>query len=38
MFEEDLAASDQVTLENWQRRPVGFRAKELAARLWEYWL
>ena len=38
MFEEDLAASDRVTLEDWRQRPVQFRVKELAARLWEYWL
>ena len=37
-FERDLAASEQVTLEAWQRRPVTTRAKEMFARLWEYWL
>ena len=37
-FERDLAASDPVTLEAWQRRPVTTRAKEMFARLWEYWL
>ena len=37
-FERDLAASDQVTLEAWQRRPFTTRAKESFARLWEYWL
>ena len=37
-FERDLAESVQVTLETWQRRPVTTRAKELFARLWEYWL
>jgi hypothetical protein len=37
-FERDLAASDQITLEAWQRRPLTTRAKELFARLWEYWL
>jgi cardiolipin synthase A/B len=37
-FERDLAASDQVTLEAWQRRPFTTRAKETFARLWEYWL
>ncbi len=37
-FERDLAASDQITLEAWQRRPITTRAKELFARLWEYWL
>ena len=37
-FERDLAASEQITLEAWQRRPITTRAKELFARLWEYWL
>jgi len=37
-FERDLAVSEQVTLEAWQRRPVTTRAKEVFARLWEYWL
>jgi cardiolipin synthase len=38
MFEEDLAQSDVVTLEQWKRRPLHVRAKELYARAWEYWL
>jgi len=37
-FEGDLAASDPITLEAWERRPLGVRAKEMFARLWEYWL
>jgi cardiolipin synthase A/B len=37
-FDRDLAASDPITLEAWQRRPLGDRAKEMFARLWEYWL
>jgi cardiolipin synthase len=37
-FERDLAESDPITLEAWQRRPMGDRAKESFARLWEYWL
>ena len=37
-FERDLAESDPITLEAWQRRPLGDRAKESLARLWEYWL
>ena len=37
-FERDLAASEQITLESWQRRPIAARVKELFARLWEYWL
>ncbi len=38
MFERDLAASDAVTLEQWQRRSLDLRVKELFARAWEYWL
>lgn len=38
MFDEDLAQSDAVTLEEWRRRPLQLRAKELYARAWEYWL
>lgn len=38
MFDADLAASDEITLEQWQRRPLSWRAKEAFARLWEYWL
>ena len=37
-FERDLAASEQITLEAWQHRPLTTRAKEMFARLWEYWL
>jgi cardiolipin synthase len=37
-FDRDLAASDPITLEAWERRPLGTRAKEMFARLWEYWL
>ncbi len=37
-FERDLAESDLITLEAWERRPVGVRVKEMFARLWEYWL
>ena len=37
-FERDLAASEPITLEAWQRRPISTRAKEMFARLWEYWL
>ena len=37
-FEHDLAASDRITLEAWERRPVSTRAKEWFSRLWEYWL
>jgi cardiolipin synthase len=38
MFDTDLAQSDQITLEQWQRRPFANRVKESASRLWEYWL
>ncbi len=38
MFAKDLAASDAITLERWQRRPISLRLKELSARVWEYWL
>ena len=38
MFDKDLAASDPVTLEQWQRRALDSRAKEIFARMWEYWL
>jgi cardiolipin synthase A/B len=38
MFDKDLAASDPITLEVWERRPLHLRIKEQGARLWEYWL
>ena len=38
MFEKDLEASAPITLEQWQRRPIDMRVKELLARMWEYWL
>ena len=38
MFEADLAASDRITLEAWEQRPLGDHVSELAARMWEYWL
>jgi cardiolipin synthase len=38
MFEKDLAESDAITLEQWQRRPLHVRIKEALARAWEYWL
>jgi cardiolipin synthase len=37
-FASDVAQSDQITLEQWQRRSIGLRAKEAFARLWQYWL
>jgi len=38
MFDKDLAASDEITLDRWRQRPIDQRAKELFARIWEYWL
>ncbi|MDO8419703.1 MAG: cardiolipin synthase [Rubrivivax sp.] len=38
MFEKDLAASDAITLEQWERRPIHLRLKEALSRLWAYWL
>lgn len=38
MFAKDLAASDAITLEEWERRPFHLRLKELFARAWAYWL
>ena len=37
-FERDLAASKQITLEEWQKRPIDVRVKEVFGRMWEYWL
>ena len=38
MFNKDLAASEPVKLEDWERRSLDIHLKELVARLWEYWL
>ena len=38
MFDQDLAASDEITLQTWEQRGVDLRVKELFARAWEYWL
>jgi cardiolipin synthase A/B len=38
VFDADLAKSDRITLEDWKQRPIEYRVKELAARMWEYWL
>jgi cardiolipin synthase len=35
MFESDLAASNAITLEQWRRRPLSMRLKEMGARLWQ---
>ena len=37
-FDRDLAASDPIMLAAWRQRSVATRAKEMFARLWEYWL
>ncbi|WP_232252193.1 cardiolipin synthase [Pseudomonas frederiksbergensis] len=37
-FMADLAKSNEITLEKWQRRSFAVRAKEQMGRLWEYWL
>ena len=38
VFDQDLAASKLITLEEWQQRPLGVRLKEVFGRMWEYWL
>jgi cardiolipin synthase len=38
MFENDVKESDAITAEAWRRRPLGDRAREWGARLWEYWM
>jgi len=38
MFEKDLASSNPITLEQWNRRSISDRLKETGARLWQYWL
>ncbi len=38
MFQEDVAESDIIELQRWQRRSPLMRIKEWAARLVEYWL
>jgi cardiolipin synthase A/B len=37
-FDEDVAQSQQITLEAWERRPLDLRVKEMFGRLWQYWL
>ncbi|KFX68291.1 cardiolipin synthase [Pseudomonas taeanensis MS-3] len=37
-FKADQANSSEITLEQWRRRSILMRAKELIAQLWEYWL
>ena len=38
MFDADLAASEPITLDGWRSRPLSDRMKEVAARVWKYWL
>ena len=38
VFEGDLAASDAITLAQWEQRGIGDRLKESLARMWVYWL
>jgi cardiolipin synthase len=38
MFATDLASSNLITLEQWERRSIGDRLKEAIARMWGYWL
>jgi len=35
VFAKDLAASEAIDLESWERRPLSFRFKEWMARVWE---
>ena len=35
MFDKDLASSSAITLDQWNRRSIGMRLKEMAARLWQ---
>jgi cardiolipin synthase len=38
MFDKDLAASDEITLERWRQRSLALRLKEAFAQVWAYWL
>ena len=38
MFDADLAASNPITPEQWHRRELDLRVKEVFARIWAYWL
>ena len=38
MFDKDLAQSQRITLQDWQRRRIDLRVMELAAGIWAYWL
>jgi len=37
-FSADVEASEAMSLERWKARPLEFRLKEWASRMWEYWL
>ena len=37
-FDDDLAQSQQITLQEWENRSLDLRVKELFGRLWQYWL
>ena len=38
MFQQDLAQSQKITLEEWRDRPFGQKFREWFSRLWAYWL
>jgi cardiolipin synthase len=38
MFDADIAVSDAITLEKWERRPLADHLREMSARAWAYWL
>jgi cardiolipin synthase A/B len=38
MFNKDLSESDEITLQQWEKRSIDKRFKETFARIWEYWL
>ena len=38
MFDDDLANSRRVVLDEWEKRNWTLHVKEFAARLWQYWL
>jgi len=37
-FEDDVAKSEQITLEQWRQRSIDLYVKEWFSRLWQYWL
>ena len=38
LFQRDLEAADEITLQAWRTRGIGSRVKETFARLWAYYL